>query len=254
MSLWFDGNNYLGELENVKLPDVETITKEFRGGGAAGDIAVPVGTKLSQTEFTVRKYDDKLYLTYGLLPGKPVDIAIRAAFQQDDQTSNLVATVRGTWNKLPGGELKAGEFSDQTFMLDTHVYILAINDIPCIQVDLPSGIVKVGTKDVLDEMRSLIGGVDMNGTELKLQYPIEKDGVTIDTLTLRRPTVGDIEAMEYGKNAIDRSIIMLANVTGQHKDIIRLLDATDMESASVVLEGFNEKKPHPPNLKQWWTT
>lgn len=156
-SLWVDGNNYLGDLEQVKLPDIETDEKDFRGGNAAGTIKVPVGTNLSQCEFTVRKYDAKLYLTYGLTPGKPVDIAIRASFQQDSSTSKLHAIVRGTWKMLPGGELKTGEFSDQKFSMSPQVYILTIDGTPCIHVDIPRGVVKIGTKDILKEMAALAG-------------------------------------------------------------------------------------------------
>ena len=76
-----------------------------------------------------------------------------------------------------------------------------------------------------------------------LHYPFEFDGQTIEQITLRRPTVLDLEAIEGEENATTKSIAMLANLSGLTPDTIRRLDAADYNRISETVLDFLELRP-----------
>lgn len=59
-------------------------------------------------------------------------------------------------------------------------------------------------------------------------------------ITMRVPLVRDLKAVGNISNAIDQEIVLIANLTGLHKDEIEELEAKDYMLLQKELKGFLE--------------
>ncbi len=57
-------------------------------------------------------------------------------------------------------------------------------------------------------------------------------------VTVRRPTVGDLEAADLAKGNVGGSVLVVASITGLPAKVIRGMDADDFKRVSGVVEGF----------------
>ena len=74
---------------------------------------------------------------------------------------------------------------------------------------------------------------------IELKYPIEVNGVKVNTISLRRAIVQDIEIMQESKGGdTAKSITLIANLSVMAPDDIRALDAGDYMSISNVVQDF----------------
>ncbi|MCX4026942.1 phage tail assembly protein [Spartinivicinus marinus] len=76
---------------------------------------------------------------------------------------------------------------------------------------------------------------------ITLQYPVEKNGETINEITLRRPKTKDMKNIEKrGGGEITQSIHMIADLSGLDINTIEELDAADFQHLNEVVAGFLE--------------
>jgi len=80
----------------------------------------------------------------------------------------------------------------------------------------------------------------MNTAEhIKLNFPIEHDGVPIADISLRRPTVGDhLAAQKSAGTDAEREIRLIANLAELPPAAIHQLDMKDYAQLQKVLGGF----------------
>jgi hypothetical protein len=88
----------------------------------------------------------------------------------------------------------------------------------------------------------------MNDTaRVKLIRPIKVEEHMINEVTIRRPKVRDLRAMEKmrepGSTELDQSIAMTATLCDLPPDAMDEMDAADFASISEVLSGFLPKAP-----------
>ncbi len=63
---------------------------------------------------------------------------------------------------------------------------------------------------------------------LSLEYPIEANGVTVKSLSLRRPTIGDLlKSASGGRSDKEAEIHLLADLCGIAPDDIQHIDLAD---------------------------
>ena len=62
---------------------------------------------------------------------------------------------------------------------------------------------------------------------ITLNYPIEVNGIETSTLTLRRPSVGDLLNSTVGKSTQEGEVYLLANLCGVAPDDIKRMDLSD---------------------------
>lgn len=78
----------------------------------------------------------------------------------------------------------------------------------------------------------------MTAQTFKLDYPVSVEGQpTLDELTLRRPKVRDIRALQKGKgDEADRSLAMIADLAQISPAQLDELDPTDLAKINAWLE------------------
>lgn len=77
-------------------------------------------------------------------------------------------------------------------------------------------------------------------TRIKLEYPIEHDGLKIAEVGLRRPTVGDRLAVDKltGVSDGEREVRLIANLSELPPEAIAKLDLKDYTAIQKALTGF----------------
>ena len=75
-------------------------------------------------------------------------------------------------------------------------------------------------------------------TEITLSYPVEADGETITSITLRRPTFGDAERFSKEKDKMKSAVLMITTLGNVSPDAVRALDIEDFAAVSEAVEGF----------------
>jgi len=82
---------------------------------------------------------------------------------------------------------------------------------------------------------------------VKLVRPFKVEDRTITEVTIRRPKVRDLRALERirepGATELDQSIVMTATLCDLPPDAMDEMDAADFASISEVLSGFLPKAP-----------
>lgn len=78
---------------------------------------------------------------------------------------------------------------------------------------------------------------------IELEFPIEVDGVMVDTLTMRRPTVRDQLMFDEGKGGEARKVVkMIANLCEVAPSSIEELDQADFVRVTETLQGFQSSQ------------
>lgn len=80
----------------------------------------------------------------------------------------------------------------------------------------------------------------MTTEAIKLQYPIDVDGVQIDTLHMRRPRVSDIKTTSKVEDPTESSIKLMSILCSMPPEAVENLDLEDFASLSKKVEGFLE--------------
>ena len=91
----------------------------------------------------------------------------------------------------------------------------------------------------------------MNTTErIKLNFPIEHDGVPITEVALRRPTVGDhLAAQKSAGTDAEREIRLIANLAELPPAAIHRLDMKDYAQLPI-LRTCSKRKMALPSIRQ----
>lgn len=83
-----------------------------------------------------------------------------------------------------------------------------------------------------------------------LAYPFKnEDGVVVDTLTLRRPTVGDLTLMENESGTHHRSRKLIQLVAELSPKDLDAMDVIDWERINDKVETFFQSGPEPSDGK-----
>lgn len=80
-------------------------------------------------------------------------------------------------------------------------------------------------------------------TTIELEYPIDMDGVLVDSLTMRRPTVRDQLMFDEGKGGEARKVVkMIANLCEVPPSAIEDLDQSDFVKVTETMQGFQSSQ------------
>lgn len=78
----------------------------------------------------------------------------------------------------------------------------------------------------------------MSKNTIKLKHPIKDDGETISELTLPRPKVKHLKAMDMGEGEVEKASLLIASLSGVSIHVIEQLDAEDFAAVSNEVAGF----------------
>jgi len=75
-------------------------------------------------------------------------------------------------------------------------------------------------------------------TEIKLEHPIQANGETVETITLKRPQVRHLKAVDRAQGDIERAALLIGELAGLPPSAVEQIDAADFARLSEVIGGF----------------
>jgi len=143
-----NGFGYAGKVDEIELPKITLQTEDHRAGGMDTPAQLDMGTEALEATITFAEYDPKLFPMFGLVDGAWVGLVFRGAQQSGDgEAEPVMVVLRGALKELDMGSWKSGEKNQFKVSVSAMYYLLTVNDIPMVEIDV-------------ENMRRVIGGVD----------------------------------------------------------------------------------------------
>lgn len=159
MNLFNDGESYLGQATEVKLPTLTRAMEEYRGGGMSGPVDVDFGNEKIELEWKCGGLMRSTLRQYGVTRHDGVQLRFAGAYQRDDTggVDSVEVVVRGRHSEIDPGTAKVGEDTEFSVKTSCSYYKLTINGVTDIEIDFVNMIEIVGGVDRLAEQRRAIG-------------------------------------------------------------------------------------------------
>lgn len=159
MNLFNDGESYLGQVTEVKLPTLTRAMEEYRGGGMSGPVDVDFGNEKIELEWKCGGLMRSTLRQYGVTRHDGVQLRFAGAYQRDDTggVDSVEVVVRGRHSEIDPGTAKVGEDTEFSVKTSCSYYKLTINGVTDIEIDFVNMIEIVGGVDRLAEQRRAIG-------------------------------------------------------------------------------------------------
>ncbi|RPE74632.1 phage major tail tube protein [Vulcaniibacterium tengchongense] len=158
-NLFGDGESYLGQAVEVKLPTLTRAMEDYRGGGMSGPVKIDNGQEALELEHKYGGLMRSIFRQYGISRHDGVQLRFAGAYQRDDTgaVDAVEVVVRGRHSEIDPGTAKAGEDTEFAVKTACSYYKLTINGVTEIEIDLVNMIEIVGGVDRLAEQRRAIG-------------------------------------------------------------------------------------------------
>lgn len=157
-NLFVDGYGFAGRVDEVTPPKLAIKSDEYQAGGMDAPADIDMGMEKLEANFSVFEHDPVIYRQFGLLDGTQVDIKFRGAQQgSDGVVVPMVATIRGLYKELDGGNWKAGEKGSLKATISCRYYKLEIDGKSVVEIDVDNMKRIINGTDQLAAMRTAIG-------------------------------------------------------------------------------------------------
>ncbi|HEX8963631.1 MAG TPA: phage major tail tube protein [Rhodocyclaceae bacterium] len=154
-----DGESFLGQVEEVKLPPLKRKMDDFRGGGMNGPVKTDLGQEGIEIEETYGGLMKSILEGYADPKVDAKMLRFAGAYQRDDTCAvqAVEVVVRGRYEELDPGSAKGGDRGKFVVKRTCSYYKLTIDNKVVIEIDLLNFIENVNGKDMLAEQRKAIG-------------------------------------------------------------------------------------------------
>lgn len=158
-NLFNDGNNYLGQIEEVTLPKLSRKMEDWRGGGMDGAVQADMGQDNIELQWTAGGVLDTALRQYGVTRVGGCLLRFAGAFQRDDtgDVDAVEVVVRGRHKEIDFGSAKPGDHTQHKFTTACSYYKLSMNGSVLVEIDLLNMVFNVGGVDRLADQRRAIG-------------------------------------------------------------------------------------------------
>ena len=161
LNLFLNGDNWVGEAEDITPAKLSRKFEAYRGGGMGGAVNIDMGLDDSalDTSFTMGGYSAEILGKMG--NGKIDGVALRFAgsIQRDDVVGVQAVEVftRGRFKEIDWGTAKVGDNSQAKVSMVNTYYKETMNGVDLCEIDLLNMIWIVDGVDLMAEHRKAIG-------------------------------------------------------------------------------------------------
>lgn len=158
-ALFGNGESYIGQVVEVKLPTLTRAMEDYRGGGMNGPVKIDQGQNGVELESKFGGLMRSILRQYAVTRHDGVQLRFAGAYQRDDTgaVDAVEVVVRGRHEEIDAGTAKAGDDTEFTVKTTCSYYKLTINGQTEIEIDLVNMVEIVGGVDRLAEQRRAIG-------------------------------------------------------------------------------------------------
>jgi P2 family phage contractile tail tube protein len=159
LNLFGDGESFLGQVTEVKLPTLTRSMEDYRGGGMSGPVKIDNGQEAIELESKFGGLMRSVLRQYGVTRHDGVQLRFAGAYQRDDTgaVDAVEVVVRGRHSEIDPGTAKAGDDTEFTVKTACSYFKLVINGVTEIEIDLVNMVEIIGGVDRLAEQRRAIG-------------------------------------------------------------------------------------------------
>lgn len=159
LNLFNDGESYIGQITEFKLPTLTRKMEDYRAGGMAGPIGIDLGQEKIEAEWKCGGLMKQVLRQYGVVAHNGVQLRMAAAYQREDtgEVDAVEIVIRGRHTEIDSGTGKPGEDTEFSVKTGVSYYKLTINGRVEIEIDLVGMVFIVDGKDLLAEQRRAIG-------------------------------------------------------------------------------------------------
>lgn len=154
-----DGVNFMGIIEELKLPKLSRKFEEFRGGGMDGPVSLDMGQEKLEIEQVCSGFVLDSYKAYGATKAASVMTRFAGAYQREDtgEVQAVEIVTRGRIQEIDPGDAKVGDKGKTTIKMALTYYKLTVGGEEIIEIDLLNFVFKVNGVDMLESQRKAIG-------------------------------------------------------------------------------------------------
>ncbi|SDG22344.1 hypothetical protein SAMN05216571_106162 [Onishia taeanensis] len=158
-NLFGDGNDWMGEVESLTLPELSRKMEEYRGAGMLGPVEIDMGGQLLVFEWTVAGYIREIFTDFGGSIHDARLLRFTGSYESDEtgEVQAIEVVMRGRHKTIGMDEMSAGEFSKISVTTTCTYYKLTINGEEVIEIDQPGMVYRVFGKDMYAERRKALG-------------------------------------------------------------------------------------------------
>jgi P2 family phage contractile tail tube protein len=157
---FIDGDTFLGETEEVELPELSRKMEDFQAGGMGGPVKLDFGNEGLKAGIKFGGLVRRALSRYAAATVDAVQLRWVGAYKSGSDPLPLAVevTMRGRFQKISFGTQKAGDKSEQKQDFEISYYKMVVNGETMIEIDQVAGITVVNGVDTDAAYRAIIGG------------------------------------------------------------------------------------------------
>lgn len=159
MNTFGNGESFLGQVTEVKLPVLTRKMEGYRGGGMSGEVDIDFGQEKLECEHKYGGLMRSILKDYGLTQHDGAMLRWVGAYQREDtgEVESVEVVMRGRHKEIDLGNAKPGDDTEFTVKSTLSYYKLSIAGAVVIEIDPVNMIEMVEGVDRLAAQRRAIG-------------------------------------------------------------------------------------------------
>lgn len=165
-TVWLDGQGFMGEGEECKLPKLEMKMEEFRGGSMDMPVEIDLGLKHLECEFKLHTFEPLVYKSFALTGSQKVRrLTFRGSLEgyHGDGIVSVEAAMDARIKDIDNGSWKPGSKSELTIKCAVDMYQLTHGDNELVYISALDFIRRINGVDQLARHRINLGIASDNG-------------------------------------------------------------------------------------------
>lgn len=156
MNLYLDGENFIGRVVDVKLPDINIKTEAYQGAGMDSEVDIEMGMEKLDVQFTLAEFTPSVIKQLGLLTADR-QLVLRSILQrQGEAPVGMVVRMQGGIKSLTRDQLQQGNKSNMQLTMNCNSYIEEQGGERLIEIDILNYVRIIGGTDQLAPGRALL--------------------------------------------------------------------------------------------------
>ena len=159
MNLYFDGNNFVGKVQELTPPKITPKFREYKAGGMGSAIDIPTGeVEKMESSFSLHSVSKTVLRQLKVVPGSTVPFEFRGAtVSNDGSKGRVIVTQRGLIKEADHGNWKPGDDTSLKIGMTLTYYRLTLDDEVIHEIDPVNFVCKINGVDQTAELRSALG-------------------------------------------------------------------------------------------------
>lgn len=159
LNLFNDGESYIGQISEFKLPTLSRKMEEYRAGGMGGPINVDLGGELIEAEWKCGGLMRQVLRQFGAIRHNAVQLRFAGSYQREDtgEVDAVEIVIRGRHSEIDAGTAKVGDDTEFSVKTSASYYKLTINGRVEIEIDHVGLVFIVDGVDLMEAHRRAIG-------------------------------------------------------------------------------------------------